>query len=287
MHHVRYILPALGAAAALCLPATTGTARLLHNPDANTLWIEDGEAIEVGGADASLRWNTNLGVAPAAGGGFVVGSRGDKQDCVQRYLLTDPAYPYLTWEIAAVVRGEGYQGFVMAWPESVFDMVSHLQTGIFAVAVRPDKPNPMLGIYLYNSKITLKYLKLVKRPEYYIELSSPALKEKGRLDLGDALDFRVVMAQPAEDVTLTFFHSYVMPQLRLNGEQKLQLKPADGNRNVWRGSLKVTSCEGHNLKRGEQFAPGKFLIKATILGGGLNVPLWTANAHEFHFNQGE
>lgn len=275
---------------ALCLPSGS-RAEFVEMPDPNTLWIENGVEIKAGPGSSNQQWMSNFEVRPAKEGGFVLNSAGDQSDRMIRNVPYEPDFPYLVWEITEFIRGRGYQGFSVFLQESgqehrlLMQTISIVQKGLFAVRTDAAPTKPMLSLYLYNTELTLKYLKMVKTPDYSIELASPSFPSKSRLDLGDTLTCRVIMAQPAEDVSLTFYHGYTMPQLRLNGEQQLQLEPEPGNPKIWRGSIRIGSCEGHALKDGQPFGPGDFLVKATILGGGINIPLWTANSCEFHLNK--
>ncbi len=268
------------------LPMAT-LAEVIKNSDPNTLWIEDGVGITLGGDSP---WTGNLELQPLDEGGFEVISSHDGQDRLYAHLpRPSGASAYLSWEIIHVEKGEGYHAFVLNFPEMLLQMVTEPQTGIFSVPVDAmDAEAPQLfSIYLYNTKIGFKYLKLEEKPKDFIRISSPSIEAKKQVELHEELTFEVTLEEPAEAVTLSFLHSYMMPQLRINGEQQLELKPVERNPRLWRGSIKVNSVEGHHLdeqKRGSQFAPGTFLVKATILGGSLHVPIWTTNTQEYRFN---
>ena len=278
---------AVAALATLCLSGSIARADIIVNPDANTLWIEDGKNIAAGDGPSSKHWQKAEGIdiTSAADGGFTIASHGDQGTATGRYIAVDPAYPYLVWEISGVTPGEGYRGFVFRRGEKgapAINMVTNIETGIF---VLPDPVETAGGPYyrldLRNAGVTFKYIKRVKQPDYMIRLSSPAF-EKGYVAPGDEVTFDVEMKEPAEDVTLSFFDSYTMPQLKINGAQKLQLKPKDKNDlKLWTATIPISEISGDRLKSGQQFGPGRILIKATILGGGIKVPLWTINPVEF------
>ena len=97
--------------------------------------------------------------------------------------------------------------------------------------------------------------------------------------MGDPITIRVTMAEPAEDVTVAFFDNYITHAVSLNRNERLQLKPEDKEQKVWSASLTVMDAPD------KYYAPGSFLLKATILGGGLKVPLWTANPCELRFKK--
>lgn len=270
-------------------------AELKSNPDKNTLWIEDGKKVQVGVGSSNRHWNTQgLNVSDASeedsAEGILFESPNSKKHATGRYVHFDPAFPYLVWEISQVIPGKGYQGFCLHTLQTdhglFFSMVSHLKTGLFTVNTSYYYPVPKvsyLRIDLYNTQITMKYLKLVKTPANYLEISSPLFATKKGLDLGDEVTFKLVLAETAEDVSLRFFDSYTMPQLTINGSQTLQLKAEDEDQKIWTRKLKFDSCTGA-AKPGIPFSPGGFIVKAVILGGKLGMPIWTTNPVEFRIN---
>jgi hypothetical protein len=74
-----------------------------------------------------------------------------------------------------------------------------------------------------------------------------------------------------------------MPGLVINDSPTLQLKPQKDNPKIWEATVKISSCKG-NPNPGKTFGPGAFIVKAAILGGKMDKPLWTANACEFNLN---
>lgn len=263
-------------------------AKVVYNPDENTLWIEDGkepEIVEHGKPEfwAGKAWAGKLEFEEIEGG-FKIKSPSSERYSIGRYFKLSPDYPYLVWEISKVIYGEGYRGFGMHFPGNVFGFVSHMFPGIFVV-------NPFLvdknlqeklhfcRIYLYNTELHFKYIKMVKKPDYYIEITGPQLKEKGYVEVGDELYFRVILKEPAEDVSLTFYTYYITQEVKINNSSCLQLKPEDEEGKIWGGKIKIESIAPPSDKK-SSYSAGEFLIKATILGGKINVPLWTANYFE-------
>jgi hypothetical protein len=291
----RSVWAGVGIPAILCvvvLSTLPARAEFKDNPDPNTLWIEDGSNIATGDQSSDQYWATgtpplNITAAPD-NAGFILDAAGDAH-AAGRYVKFDPAYPYITWEITRVENGTGYRAFgirALGNNPAFGGMVTHIQPGIYTSRTHflfPEPKTAFLRLELYNAKVTLKYLKVVKTPDNYAEINTDLFKTKGYLELGDEVQFKVVLAEPAEDVTLRFFHSYIMPPLSVNGSQTLQLKPVNEQNKIWSARVKITSCAAGNLKPGKQFTPGEFLVKAVVLGGKIDTPLWTNNPVEFRF----
>jgi hypothetical protein len=268
-----------------------GEGMVVYNPDENTLWIEDGKDVEQGTGSSDKHWSEGLEMESTEKGLRVKSPSSEKHGS-GRYLKLSPEYPYLVWEITEVNYGKGYRGLGFYFPSGVFGFVSHIYPGIFVA-------NPFLSqkdlkegtkfcrIYLYNTEIYLKYIKMVKSPENLIDISSPVLKDKGYVENGDELTFRIILKKPCEDVTLTFYHSYITSQVSMNGMSTLQLKPEDKEQKVWSNTIKISSIGRGNLGEKKSYDPGSFLIKATVLGGEINVPLWTANWFEIKLPEGK
>lgn len=277
----------------LTVAALPARAEFKDNPDPGTLWIEDGISIATGDKSSDQYWALgtpalNITAAPD-NAGFTLEAAGEAH-AAGRYVKFDPAYPYITWEITRVENGTGYRAFsvrALGASHAFGGMVSHIQPGIYTCKTNylfPEPKTTFLRLELYNAKVTLKYLKVSKTPDNYAEINTDLFKTKGYLELGDEVQFKVVLAEPAEDVTLRFFHSYIMKPLELNGSQTLQLKPVNEQNKIWSARVKITSCTTGNLKPGKQFTPGEFLVKAVVLGGKIDTPIWTNNPVEFRFN---
>ena len=267
-------------------------AKFSENPDSNTLWVEDGANISTGKTPSSESWTSgtdSINVAAAPNGGGVILDAAGKPHTTGRYVKFDPAYSYITWQVTHVEPGDGYRKFTVRTLDSnaFAGMVTHIQTGIYTCKTQyafPKAKTAFLRLILHNAKVTFKYLKVVKEPENYAEINIQQFKSKSYLELGDEVQFKVKLAEPAEDVTLRFYHNYIMKPLELNGSQTLGLKPEDDQKKIWSARVKITDCTPGNLKHDQQFNPGTFLAKATVLGGAIHTPIWTANPVEFRFN---
>lgn len=275
MNNLKY----LGLAAIVGLGIAGANAEMLMNPDENTLWLENGRDIKSGQGSSADHWLDTIKFAPLADGGFSMEAI-DKANNTGRYLPMSLDYPYVVFEITKVEQRKGYVGFALpALAGSTvvpMGMVSQIPTGIFAVNIfengKLGNPTPFFRIDLHNSTLNFKYLKCVKVPESYIEMSPGA-----PVKIGDKITFRLHLSKPAEDVSLRFFYGYTMPEIRFNGEQALQLKleKADDPK-VWTGTIDYKSIE-FSLKKDQDIPPGGLLIKAVILGSENSTPVWGTN----------
>jgi len=283
---------------ALALAAAPCGARVVRNPDPGTLWIEDGIGVETGPGRSEKHWSVDtLDVLQAPRGGITFSPCEEpRRSTGGRFLPVDPAYPWMVVEVTgASPQPKGNKGFAVprvAKPGAfAMNMNGDVQKGLWVFNMlgraRGLAPLEWFRVDAYGIDITLGSIRMVRSPDYRIEVGCAAADGRGFVALGDEVVVRVVMKESAEDVTLSFFDSYLLAQVSLNGRQKLQLKPPGTDPRVWEARLTLERCEGSRLKPGEQFAPGRLLFKATILGGGIRVPLWSANDREFRIMRWE
>ncbi len=81
---------------------------------------------------------------------------------------------------------------------------------------------------------------------------------------------------------MTFYDFYITHEVRINNSSSLQLKPEDQQQKIWKGTIKLENIDRpwRDGKDIYYYSPSSFLIKATVLGGKINVPIWTANYFE-------
>jgi hypothetical protein len=182
--------------------------------------------------------------------------------------------------IPAATGYRGWSGpFLMRVGHHRLGQVSHLQEGIFAINVAENpkewpRKNDFMRLDLHGAALVLDYIQMVRQPEDYLEIVVPeAARERGVVQPGDELIFRVTLAKPAEDVSLRFYNSYTMPPMLLNGQQALQLRMGDDTKRVWQAPVVLQSFTGGRVQDG-RFNPGSILAKAVILGGGPGTPVW-------------
>jgi hypothetical protein len=267
----------------------TAHGEFVENPDDNTLWIENGEAID--------GWREGLTFAPATPGFRIEADKDGKLYSSGRYVPLDAAYPWLTWRVRQYIPyPEGYRGWTGPFLNSVghtwLGQVTEMQEGIFAVNVAENAakwPLPMdfMRLDLYGAVLVLDYIKMVREPADYVFIEIPdAAKERGYIQPDDELTFRVKLAEPAEDVSLRFFNSYTMPQVQLNASHSLQLRMPDEDKHDWRATVTLKSLEGGSSEDG-RFKPGSILVKAVILGGGPGTSLWGTHSWPIETKSGD
>jgi len=271
--------------------------KVVYNPDENTLWIENGKDIEIVEHGKPEFWSGKAWAGTlefnTIENGFSIKSSSSDKNCSGRYFKFNKEYPYLVWEIDKVIIGEGYRGLTMAFPHTVFQFVTHFYPGIFVVnpflSKKDIKDFEFCRIYLYNTELHLKYIKMVKKPDYLIEINGPEIEKKGYAEPGDEINFKVILKEPAEDVSLTFYDFYITHETKINNSSSLQLKPEDDEQKIWSGKIKIENINKPSVDRKEKndvFLPSEFLIKATVLGGKINLPIWTANWFEIRTKKG-
>jgi len=261
-------------------------AKVIYNPDENTYWIEDGKNFEISEYEKSEFWQGKMWsgklVIEETEDGFIIKSPSFDRYAIGRFFKFSPDYPYLVWEISKVVYGDGYKAFLMCFPVGVFGFEGNIFSGIFVVNMFQFgniKDNEFCRIYLYDTSLQFKYIKAVKKPDNYIEITSPQLKDKNYVGIGDELIFRLILKEPAEDVSLTFYQSEATGEIKINNSSSLQLKPVDDQQKIWTGKIKIESID-KPIGNKEGYIKGKLLIKATVLGGKVHLPIWTSNYFE-------
>jgi hypothetical protein len=288
----------------LTVLGTVVQAAVEKSPDANTLWQENGVAVETVKAESAQFWTDQRWSAGDCwlSGGLWSDVTADEKGglrvtAVDKRILTavkvpfNRDYPYIVWEVDNIALTPGYHDFSVGLDApDVLGMVGNIQTG--AYVFNPFQRHPewsgqnkgFLMIRLFNAALTVKGLKMVKEPENNLTINSTAFAEKKRLDSNDSLTITLTLAKPANGASVDFFDSYLCTPVTLNGQKTLPLQAADATKKIWSATVSVKSCMMPNLKKGEQIKPNRLLFKATTRDGGLTAPLWTGNPYEFALN---
>jgi len=255
------------------------SADIVKNPDAGTLWKEDGRNVDKNWQEGIKGQHTRTSDGKTFS--FECTKKGNTghRDFIK--VPVSPEYPWLVFRLDSVKANQGYRTWsvrIRALDTFAAGQTSTQEPGIFAFNVWEGarlKTVPKAAeifFYNYTLKLTFSELKMVKKPDNFIFAESPAFKEKGAFGPGDKIRFTVTLKEPAEDVSVRLIHPDLLFAAKLNGMDKLQLKPADDTQKVWTAEFDVKSL-GPVRKR-KDFKRNEILIRATVLGGGISEPLW-------------
>ena len=249
----------------------------LKNPDANTLWLENGKKIKSSGKSAFYSWRS-MGMeirSQADGKGFSFCANDGKGRKAVTGIKFSPEYPYLTFRITGLDLKNGYRNWtfvINGWMSSVQE--ASPQKGIYVYDLFQNLPpeaasnlNRFLTVYLYNLKMELEYLKLVKNPPYTVkaECADQVIRP------GSRVKFTAFLEKEAEDVSLSLITNGVPRSVKINGELKIQLKPVDKTLKVWSAEVEIKSI---GIKK--PLGRHKLFMKTDILGGDLDEPVWVS-----------
>ena len=265
--------------AGILLAAGFVQAKQIENPDANTLWLEDGKEIELSKGPGFKLWmqlpgKKELDIKPKEDGkGFSLFAK----DAAGRKTLTrvklSPNYPYLTFSITGFDLLQGYR----AWTFGVDGLmaasqVTTPQKGIYVFDLFRNASEKgtaqkaaYLQIYLYNLRLDLEYMKLVKKPDYVVraECADPEIKP------GSKVKFIAELAQEAEDVSISLVTTGAPRPVQVNGKVKIQLKPTDKTQKVWMAEIEIKKLSLNKSRKRHQL-----FMKMDVLGGDLDEPVW-------------
>ncbi len=141
----------------------------------------------------------------------------------------------------------------------VFDLYRNLPGGT------APKKTGSLNVWVYNLRLDLEYMKLVKKPDYVVraKCADPEIKP------GSKVRFTAELAHEAEDVSISLTTMGVPRLVKVNGAVKIQLKPADMTQKVWTAELEIKNIGIEKAVRRHQL-----FMKMDVLGGKLNEPVW-------------
>ncbi|MBO4649379.1 MAG: hypothetical protein J5806_14620 [Lentisphaeria bacterium] len=262
-------------AAAMIAGAFAAHAKQLKKPDDNTWWMEDGREIELSGKPVLSRW-TPAGVEVKSkpdGKGFSFYAKGGKDPKAVTGIVFSPEYPYLTFRITGFYLLNQYRNWTLminGWMSSC--QVAAPQKGIYVYDLFRNLPEKAaanrtryLTFFIYNLRMDLEYLKLVKKPPYVVraECADPEIKP------GSKVKFTAELEKEAEDVSVSLITGGVPSIIKVNGAVRIQLKPTDKTQKIWSAEVEIKSL---GLKKAMN-RHGIFM-KMDVLGGDLDEPVW-------------
>ena len=203
-------------------------------------------------------------------GGFMV-----RQD-VAHTVKIDPEYPWLEVEVDSFVgqKERAYSAWRLWFLKYGFlaGGVTYPQTGRYIVRMpKVEKSvNAVLRLDDHNFDIDLKRLRCVKNPADFITVETAGGADVIRP--GETIDVTLTLAQPCADVSAAFLIDYGKGRgfvgFHVNGTNAIELKATkDGAGRIWKASIPVKRCDKADARR--------VYIKCIVLGGALNVPIFT------------
>jgi hypothetical protein len=261
-------------------------ADIIKNPDANTLWKEDNKNI-----DKNWRYaykGQHVRTCDGKSFSFECNTKGNTghRDFIRVPVSKD--YPWLVFRLNSVKVNPGYR----SWNVRIGDLdkfnigqISVQEPGYFACNVweganlKKVPASAEIFFYNYTLKLTFSDLKMVKKPDNFIEVTSPAFAAKKQYAPGDKIRFTVTLKEPAEDVSVRLVFPDLLAAVKLNGMGKLQLKPIDDTQKVWSAEFEVKTLGP--VRGVKEFRRNTLLVRATILGGAISEPLWGSINYPF------
>ena len=247
----------------------------LRNPDDNTLWMEDGKDIKSSSKSEFYRWRSmGLEILSGTDGrGFSFHAKDGKHRKALTGIKFSPKYPFLIFRISNLEMFRGYRNWTLTvngWLSSV--QAATPQKGIYVYNLFQNLPekeasnlNRFLTFHLYNLKMELEYLKIVKNPPYSVKAECADSEIKP----GSKVKFTAYLEKEAEDVSISFITNEVPKSIKINGTHKIQLKPVDKTQKVWSTEVEIKSIDIKKaIKRHGIF------MKMDVLGGDLDEPVW-------------
>ena len=271
----KLIVTALAVATAAAMQA-----KQLENPDPNTLWIEDGKEIAISPKYGFKAWyperdKKKLEIKPKEDGKgfrFYAGDANGRKAGTK--VKFSPEYPYLVFRVTDFEMSK--RGSLWTLRAEIGNMIvgqrPPFQKGIFVFDLYQNLPEKdaakkagAINVWLYNLRLDLEYMKLVKKPDYLVraECAGPEIKP------GSKVKFTAELSEAAKDVSISLFTMGAPEAIEINEEPKIQLKPADGTKKVWTAEIEVKTLEAEKpLKRFQAF------MKMDVRGSALKEPVW-------------
>ena len=255
--------------------ATAIYAEMQVNPDANTLWLEDGKNITTGSTPGSASWtNTSVEVSGGAEGGFTLLSK-DNGGTTNRIMAISPKYPYLVAKVASVEQIPNKRVQLnlchIANANTVqcgFNTKPVIGTFISNIYENSNLPlqseNRLFIFHVYGIKAKFDFVAMVKEPKNLLKISNLTAPDKKEFKIGDTAKIEVKLEKPAEDVVIKLYHNYIMTPVNINGNGMLGLKSAEGDKKNWKLEIKLEELSPARLVKGKQYEPGSLIIVAEV-----------------------
>jgi hypothetical protein len=213
-------------------------AAIIRNPDANTLWLEDGKQMKFSSNAYSGDWlNEKCNIIPEEDG-FVFepksGNRAEGGIC----LPVSRDYPYLEFDLEAVEKGKDFYFLVNAVNIGPWYSLGgegfrpgHYVFNVFENAKKmPEKSGAVFFQFrVYNGKVRIKNLQMVKKPSVQLDIRSGWFDTKQYFSYEACLEFLIPDDKlPQKPIRLRFFEAGNGEEIELNHTPFLELKKIPG-----------------------------------------------------------
>ncbi|MFV0337550.1 MAG: hypothetical protein ACK5LK_04815 [Chthoniobacterales bacterium] len=270
---------------------------IMTHPDNSTAWILQNDEFLWGGGMSREHWlaaaNT-FEVEPSENGLRITSNpvEGGGIPSATRYMSFDPDYPWLQFDVSDAGRLEGYSALTMYIPGEdktfVRSCVGELPEGRYVTRLTPNASTADTGVFplrldISGLQFVLKDFSMRKDPlpRITVDPVDSSIKVPG---IGDEMKVTVYLADPAEDVSVELFNSYLGTPLKIKTSGSLQLKPEDSEGKIWAGTFDLQKMIVKPVEKGKPVPAGRLLFKATILGGNFPQPLMTWNEQAWEVN---
>ncbi len=229
------------------------------------LVFDASNAVGTNSWSGKLWYGNDVDVHALEDGGFAVGKNGAthalRLDPKWRWMEFDIYKPashpnergYANWSVALLDRG-GLAGSVRSCP-----------AGLYTIPIKPvEKPkSTYVAVRSINTVVPFRYIRLCERPPKYLEVTNPNAAVAGAITEGDVLHFELVLDEPCEDVSLTFYSfnpdGTGPVAFTIDGKGGVDLECGDGKGLVWTADVKV--------KKSVKPRKSGAFAKAVVLGG--------------------
>ena len=168
---------------------------------------------------------------------------------------------YTGWAIYAK-RGEENKEYVCGGPRTGLP-------GLYTVKMpRLSSGRGRVHLFLYNQTADVAYVRNVDRPPNCLSAEV----------VGDEVVFTLRLEKPCEDVTVSLLaeaRNRGLQSFRMNGGNTVDLRPVDGDTRNWRGTIRIGKVD-------RPAKPRQVVAKAVVVGGALDLPIFTNIDAEFN-----
>jgi hypothetical protein len=244
-------------------------AEVVKNPDANTLWLENGKNIVTSPKNTYKDYNwwlNKVKLTPHQQKGFVIEGSGT----IGVYVRSSKEYSWLCLDIASVDKlGKGYHALSVlpAAKTQNYGVVSRIPRGTYyhSLAASPEMKDKasskFMRMDISSAKIHFNSVSMVKAPPC-IPTVEPATVKKC-----DTVTVRCKLAKKPQYVELKFYQAYTMPNLKPAKDMKrCEAKEVPGSNGLeWTFSFPYQGFVGATRGREKNgFKSGEVLLQIIL-----------------------